>query len=376
MTNVQVKKAITSYPNLHWLCSASEESYKEVFGNKTGSQIYNFIRNPELVTEEWRNKHFQDGTDKIQLPELEICDKIKEAIVDYLTEQCPHALTVDELCNHFNIAQGDEDKEAFLIYIKELAWEKKITNIVSGEFTITKELQSLSNRRIDKDSELKNRVETTTGTRPNNDIMNESMSVTHDTKLQSRCDPAGTTFLDKPPKTPPKTIPPTDDNDKGFYKVSVESFEVLPLSPLEKVVAKTWANKYNHNDKSSEVLLPPLTLSSEPLFIKRNVQKKDLKKLASSSKSLSSPAITSNISDSEADFEPLPYTVGTEIKLSTHRMSARVQLESFLQSPHTLQECVDKHDNFTKGVIWEHIARMKKEGVIMEFDNKTLVMTK
>lgn len=320
MTSVQVKKAISSYPNLFWLCSASEESYKEVFGNKTGTQHYNFIRNPELVTEDWKNKHFNDGTDKITLPEVEVCDKIKNAIVDYLTAQSPHALTVDELCDHFNIAQGDEDKEAFLIYIKELAWEKKITNTVSGELTIIH-------------------------------------------KLQSHCDPTGTFLNTNHNTTPLKPIHPVDDNDKTTGVLTPP----LTLSPVAIPIKKecNFADSKKYDECKTK----------DHFKIKKDiVQENDLKLASSSILPKSSPAITPD-KFQQPDMDLFGKT-NPDWKVETHRMSARIQLESYLQNPHTLQECVDKFDMFTSGTVFEHIARMKKEGVIIEFDDKTLVMAK
>ncbi len=56
------KKLIESYPNLFWLCSAAEESYKGILGNKTGKNLYEFIRNHELETKEWKTGYHLDGT--------------------------------------------------------------------------------------------------------------------------------------------------------------------------------------------------------------------------------------------------------------------------------------------------------------------------
>lgn len=59
-----VDKLIASYPNMHWLSSASEESLIEVIGKKSGSKLYNFLHCRELETDEWRNGHHLDGTEK------------------------------------------------------------------------------------------------------------------------------------------------------------------------------------------------------------------------------------------------------------------------------------------------------------------------
>lgn len=56
-------KLIKNYPAMEWLCSASEESLKQVLG-KVGSQVYEFIHCHDLVTDEWRNNFHKDGTEK------------------------------------------------------------------------------------------------------------------------------------------------------------------------------------------------------------------------------------------------------------------------------------------------------------------------
>ena len=154
-------------------------------------------------------------------------------------------------------------------------------------------------------------------------------------KLQSRCcDPAGN-FSTTPFTIPLSNIRPADDNDKT-------TGDLPPLSPV--------------------------AISNQ----KGNVQETDLKLASSSSQSRSAPAITLTPDEDEELFGK----TNADWKVETHKMSARVQLEAYLQSPHTLQECVDTYSQFTSGCIYNHISRMKSEGVIVEFDNKTLVMTK
>ncbi len=392
---VKAKNLILRYPNPFWIGSASEESLVAVLGAVTGRVVYQHLRSHDLETEAWRNNYFKDGTNIRQCPTTHkpcdqvnaydctgaVCehhpdyskydDKIKSAIVDYLTEEYPHALSVDKLCDHFNIEQGDEDKERFLIHLKELAWEKKITNTISGEFQVVvhhKPSQSLSNRRINKDSELKN-----------DDIMKESMSVTHDT-LQSHCDPAGT-FIKQISPTTPKITHPADDNDKST-EVLPPNLSSVPFSNQKKIASQV---------KS----LPSSALTSDKdkvIYIKGD--KISMSRVITQGR-LDAECIGENRFDTTENDEALfgkPHPDWTpvtpeELALrraetkkfeeweSKNKMNARGLLEKYLQNPHTLQECVDAHSNFAKGTIWEHIARMKREGVVVEFDNKTLVMT-
>ncbi|MDP2364743.1 MAG: hypothetical protein Q8M94_13375, partial [Ignavibacteria bacterium] len=65
-----------------------------------------------------------------------------------------------------------------------------------------------------------------------------------------------------------------------------------------------------------------------------------------------------------------------EIRTKDYKLSIRKQLEVFLEKPHTQQECVNKLSNFSKGAVSDHIFHMKREGLIVEFDDKTLVMTR
>lgn len=78
MTKLQAEKAMKAYPNLSWLCSASEESLKAVFGAKTGVQINEVLHFHELETDEWRNGYHRDGTfkpteSKDKHPDGEVC---------------------------------------------------------------------------------------------------------------------------------------------------------------------------------------------------------------------------------------------------------------------------------------------------------------
>ncbi len=325
MTATQVKKALSCYPNLFWLASASEDSYKEIFGAKTGNKLYEFIRDHSLETPEWKKGKFHDGTDKITLPEPEVCDKIKGAIVDYLTEECPHALTVDELCDHFNIEQGDVDKEVFLIYLKELAWEKKITNITSGEFTIISQHSSHTD------------TESSTSIPPLKTIIHSVSDDRGRSNTATTLSHASTEHLGSNPES--------GRINKALGAMSSES--KLGTHDCQQKVLPPSIIPSADNSKSNIVMCVKCGFQLNPVQVENCHKRK-----------------TEMICDD------------CEWEAGTYKMSARKQLEIYLQQPHTLQECVDAHSNFTKGVIWEHIARMKKEGVIIEFDNKTLVMTK
>lgn len=248
MTNVQVNKAVSSYPNLFWLCSASEESYKEVFGAKTGTQIYNFIRNPELVTPEWKNKHFRDGTDKMIISEPDDNDKSTEVL-------------------------------------------PPIPSVLS---------------------------------------LNHSSTVS--------------------------ALPPINklDDTQGTIQPVISS--PIQCSGVQGTGLKQTPSTTTHSETT---ILPDPAITSTPdeeLFGKTNsdwrpVTKEELKR----------------ISEEEKIFAE---------RTKDYKLSIRKQLEVLLEKPHTQQECVTKLSNFSKGAISDHIYRMKREGIIVEFDDKTLVMAK
>lgn len=49
-------KVIKNFPNLYWLCTYSEDDLKDAIGKVTGSKLYQFIHNNDLITSEWANK--------------------------------------------------------------------------------------------------------------------------------------------------------------------------------------------------------------------------------------------------------------------------------------------------------------------------------
>lgn len=467
---VKAKKLILRYPNPFWIASASEESLVSVLGKVTGRVVYQHLRSHELETNDWKNNYFKDGQDIIQCSYLhrscnqvnayncvgKICEhhpdysnfseKIKAAIVDYLTEEYPHALSVDELCNHFNIEQGDTDKELFLVYLKELAWERKITNTVTGEFQV---VHSHSANANDMRQQLSSINCLIFGCKVDEEHANDMRQqpkglsdFTHNS-LQSQCDPTeGTNFFLTPLHSVPSVDDIDNDNDKSTGVVLPPLISPVPFLPSssteqsEKRPRKKLSTHdiSNHSGSTSfstpqprdtqdvpspnlpiqrpdvqgtglnQVLTPTLDMPVPATTKKPQKQKKDLK-LASSKIELLTPssAITPDeelfgkprhdwkIIDEEElklrkqeneAFEKWNENIQKNLnnskskKLDDHKMSIRPQLETYLQNPHTLQECVDHLSNFGKGSVWEHIARMKKEGIVIEFDNKTLILKK
>ncbi len=139
---VRAKKLIENYPNPFWVCSASEDSLIEVLGRTTGQVVYQHLHNHEFETPEWKNGYHRDGTPKDEpLPEEQedIDNKVKSAIVDYL-KGFSEGRTIEETCLHFNLPQGDFDRQTLHDYIKELAVEGKITSMHSGLFIVAPEI--------------------------------------------------------------------------------------------------------------------------------------------------------------------------------------------------------------------------------------------
>jgi hypothetical protein len=330
----QVKKLIVSYPNLTWLCSASEESYKEIIGKVAGTKLYNFIRNHELETVAWKNGKFRDGTDKIIEVENKspdaltsgqiLKDKIKQGIVDYLTEKYPHALSVGELCSHFNIEQGDDDKEAFLVYLKELAWDKKITSTSSGLFQV---------------------------------VYNDKS--------------AGGLF----PKLPPLIIPPAPLLQSSSTEQQVEELHgnAQRTKANDDTKVGTPDNNSSHTGKESFTSPYHKPLPGDPQGF-RSGSPGDKKQV-----DIIPPPATI--------FVPVPISEADNLFGKAHpdwiaekkpgKMNLQGRLKMYLETPRTMQDCVDEfcRDNaFQKGTVYEIIMRMKREKVVIEFDNKTFVM--
>lgn len=275
----KAQKLIECYSNMFWLCSASEESYKEVLGKVTGYQLYNFIRNPELI---------------IDLIEAvpDFSNKIKQAIVD------------------------DNDKNTG-VFIPP----PKLSPVL-----LSNQKKECTNESVkDFDNCQREQIEGCENCKSYQGI------------ITSHPGSSSTIPLPKPGDTqdviPPPPIQRPDVQGAGFKKVLTSTLDVPA----------------------------PATT-----FKKKRVQKKDLE-LASSIESLPSSALTPD--------EELFGKTNSDWIVETHKMSARTQLEAYLQSPHTLQECVDRFSLFTPGTIYEHITRMKRDGVVIEFNDKTLVMT-
>jgi len=96
---------------------------------------------------------------------------------------------------------------------------------------------------------------------------------------------------------------------------------------------------------------------------------------SSSMESQSSPAITCNKINEADDLFGKAHPDWVNEK-KPGKMNLRRQLEIYLETPRLLQDCVDQYNEFAKGTVWEHIARMKKEGVLIQFNDGTLVRSK
>jgi len=391
-TPLQTKKLMQHYPNMFWLCSASEESYKEILGSKTGKKLYDFIRNPELVTDAWSKSHFPDGTE-IEEHIYEDKDVIK-AVTEYL-QGFPEGRTADEICIHFNIMPGDDDKEKFLKCLKKMAYKNIITNTVTGLFhiPITK-LQSSSTDKKNKDYTQN----TTNLTKFNaDDALNSSIN-THDT-LSSQCDPAGALL---PPI--PIILSPADANHSNNIAPKRETAK--DNSMPSSVSCGEIPQGASSNDKAGRKGTPQGNRADNGLMNCKKYEPGDVcVTLHSNDKTdksgIDSPCTSQEpktkgkapvLSESEElfghnnpDWKPVDAeelkirnqdNEDFEILTADHKMSIRKQLEVYLEKPRTQQECVDKLSNFSKGAVSDHIFYMKQEGVIVEFDNKTLVMTR
>lgn len=329
-TPLQTKKLMQHYPNMFWLCSAGEDAYKTILGNKVGKKLYDFIRNPELVTQEWSNQHFPDGT---EIKERIYGDKdVIKAVTEYL-QGFPEGRSADEICMHFDLMSGDGDKEKFLECLKKMAYKNIITNTVTGLFHIPK-LQSSSTEQQQKQPDIEG-------------INKGELDTSAETKALSQASP----ILNKSKLG-------THDKSAGFSP----QFIPAPLLSEENKISSI-SNVQGKDPKS--LLSPPLTIGS-PL----------------------SPAITHNEDEAifgktNPDWKPVDAeelklrkrdNKDFEIRTANHKMSIRKQLEVFLEKPHTQQECVNKLSNFSRGAVSDHIFHMKREGVVVEFDDKTLVM--
>lgn len=478
------RKLIEAYPNMFWLCSASEESYQKILGKKTGSNLYSFIRNHELETDIWKDKYHQDGTtrecqtcygkgvwqdiqnrevvcqdcesglklenywkeypawfgnpllffemrqtklakqtlqgidpigkltsisDKITIPDgTEIKERIYntqdviKAVTEYL-QGFPEGRTADEICNHFNIMLGDEDKEKFLECLKKMAYKGLITNTVTGLFHIP--ITKLHN---DKSAGFLPHLSPAPFSRHPDGVFIPTPS--GDT--QSKSFPPGSEVQEKNSTPLVCFIPvpqhssfPADDNDKlnadiptkfrygscngcgknnnlnenglckncikdGTKPNSYKSVSQIPIEPLIKKVKDRINSplpKLNYCSKCG-FQVPDNIVSNchnrkkpiicddcdDNLFGKDNPNWK-----------LQTPEELKRLHDENEDFE---------IRIANHKMSIRKQLEVFLEKPHTQQECVDKLSNFSKGAVSDHIFHMKREGMIVEFDNHTFIM--
>ncbi len=132
---VRAKKLIDNYPNPFWLCSASEESLVQVMGKSTGQIAYQHLHNHRFETTEWKKGMHRDGTPKDEPSPEEQDDMIKTAIVDYLMG-FPEGQTIEEICTHFNLDEGDPDRQEMHSHIKELAVEGRVTSVHKGLFIV------------------------------------------------------------------------------------------------------------------------------------------------------------------------------------------------------------------------------------------------
>jgi len=328
-TPLQAKKLMQHYPNMFWLCSAGEDAYKQILGNKTGKKLYDFIRNPELVTQEWSNSHFQDGT-KIEAHIYDTQDVIK-AVTEYL-QGFPEGRTADEICNHFNIMSGDDDKEKFLECLKKMAYKNIITNTVTGLF--------------------------------------------HIPSCKSQCDPAESegTILKHESLTPKFISPsPAVDNDKAGRKGTPQGNRAdNGLVNCKKYEPGDVCVTLHSNDKTDKSGIDSPCTSQEPTPLSQAPVLSESEELFGKYNPDWKPVDEEELKIRNQDNEDEDF----EILTADHKMSIRKQLEIFLEKPRTQQECVDKLSNFSKGAVSDHIFHMKREGVIVEFDNKTLVMTR
>lgn len=351
-TPLQTKKLMQHYPNMFWLCNAGEDAYKTIMGNKVGKKLYDFIRNPELVTQEWSNQHFPDGTE-IKEHIYEDKDVIK-AVTEYL-QGFPEGRSADEICTHFNLMPGDGDKEKLLECLKKMAYKNIITNTVTGLFHIPK-LQSSSTEQQQKQPDIEG-------------INKGELDTSAETKALSQASP----ILNKSKLG-------THDKSAGFSP----QFIPAPLLSEENKISSI-SNVQGKDSKS--FLTPPLTISSplSPATTYYQVDKVQRNEIAIQRQHENRELDEELFGKPHPDWKPVDEAElklrkqdneDFEIRTANHKMSIRKQLEVFLEKPHTQQECVDKLSNFSKGAVSDHIFHMKREGMIVEFDDKTLVITK
>ncbi len=193
--------------------------------------------------------------------------------------------------------------------------------------------------------------------------------------LQSQCDPTEGTFL----KIPLHSQPSVDDNYKSTGGLLPPIIPPVPISNHSGLSSFSTPQSQPHD--TQDVPPSPKLSIQRPVvqgtsfntitslaLVPAIIQKKDSKKKSSSIiKSFPSSAITSDeylFGKDQSDWEPA----------EGNKMNLRANIETYLTSPHTLQECVDQFDNFAKGTVWEHVMKMKNEGIVTEFDNKTFVL--
>lgn len=107
MTTIKrIEKLIVNYPNLFWLCSASEESLISVMGKQVGMTVYAVLHDRRFETDEWHNGYHRDGTPKDE--PLNICTKCHYTTPNSICPVC------GAICDKPKLKkQGDEGRLAF-----------------------------------------------------------------------------------------------------------------------------------------------------------------------------------------------------------------------------------------------------------------------
>lgn len=97
-----LNKILPNFPNLYWLCTYSEDDLKDALGKVTGTKLYQFIHNNDLITSEWANNgsktQISKETEKSLKSNPEQSSEVKNPELTYLDENKPKFIEVPKGC--------------------------------------------------------------------------------------------------------------------------------------------------------------------------------------------------------------------------------------------------------------------------------------
>lgn len=127
-----LNKILPNFPNLYWLCTYSEDDLKDALGKVTGTKLYQFIHNNDLITSEWANNgsktQISKETEKSLKSNPEQSSEVKNPELAYLDENKPVFKEVSRRV----IKDGKIDFSALMEQdqVEVIKWSPKVLDMI------------------------------------------------------------------------------------------------------------------------------------------------------------------------------------------------------------------------------------------------------